>query len=117
MNLKEMNSYIMVCDKKSITAAAESLYISPQALSKTVQKIESELGVDLLIRSNNGVKVTVYGKLFYDGSKKILQEYDSISTKIKHLSLQNRGILSIVSAYGILRYLTPEFINSFIEHY
>ena len=43
MNLKEMNSYIMVCDKKSITAAAESLYISPQALSKTVQKIESEL--------------------------------------------------------------------------
>ena len=117
MNFKEMNYFITVCDKKSITAAAESLYVSPQALSKTIQKIEFELGVDLLIRSNNGVEVTVYGKLFYDGSKKILHEYDSISTKIKQMSLQNKGILSIVSAYGILRYLTPEFINSFIEHY
>lgn len=115
MNLKDINCFIMICQKKSITAASEFLYISPQALSKTIQKMETELGAELLKRSKRGVELTVYGKVFYKGAIKILDEYEDTSSKIKSLTMQNKGIISMASAFGILRYLTPEYVNSFAK--
>ncbi len=117
MNLKDMKYFITICDKKSITAASESLYISPQALSKTIQKLEKNLGVRLLIRSNNGVEMTPYGKILYDSAGNILMEYADMTSRLRNLSLQNQGIIRMASAYGILRFLTPEFVNSFSEKY
>ena len=115
MNLKDMNYFIVVCDKKSITAAAEALFLSPQALSKTIQKMEKEVDAELFIRSNNGVKMTVYGKILYDTAKNILNKYDDMMVKIRSLAMQNKGILRMASAFGILRFLTPEFIKVFAK--
>ena len=82
MNLKDMNCFIVVCDKKSITAAAEILFLSPQALSKTIQKMEKEVDAELFIRSSNGVKMTAYGEILYNSAKNILNEYDDMVAKI-----------------------------------
>ncbi|WP_081654832.1 LysR family transcriptional regulator [Megamonas hypermegale] len=115
MNLKDMNCFIVVCDKKSITAAAEILFLSPQALSKTIQKMEKEVDAELFIRSSNGVKMTAYGEILYNSAKNILNEYDDMVAKIRSLTMQNKGILRMASAFGILRFLTPEFINVFAQ--
>lgn len=115
MNLKDMKYFLTVCDKKSITSASDFLYISPQALSKTIQKLERDLGAQLLIRSSNGVEMTSYGEIFYDSAKKIIREYTDMKTEIHTLASQNHGILKMASAFGILRYLTPEFINTFTQ--
>lgn len=115
MNLKDMNYFVVVCDKKSITAAAEALFLSPQALSKTIQKMEKEVDAELFIRSSNGVKMTAYGKILYDTAKNMLNEYDDMMAKIRSLAMQNKGILRMTSAFGILRFLTPEFVNIFTK--
>lgn len=113
MNLKDMKYFMAVCDKKSITAASDSLFITPQALSKTIQKLEKDVDAKLLIRSNNGVEVTPYGKILYDTAKNMLKEYNDMTAMIHNLKMQNNGIIKMASAYGILRFLTPEFVNSF----
>lgn len=115
MNLKDMKYFLTVCDRKSITSAADFLYISPQALSKDMQKLEKEIGAPLLIRSNNGVHVTPYGEIFYSCAQKMLEDYTDMQTEIQSLVSQNHGILKMASAFGILRYLTPEFVNTFTE--
>lgn len=117
MNLKDMKYFMIVCDKKSITAAAESLFITPQALSKTIQRLERDVDAKLLIRSNNGVELTEYGKILYSTAQNMLGEYRNMLARIRNLKMQNKGMLRMASAYGILRYLTPELVNAFTEKY
>lgn len=115
MNVKDMKNFLTVVDRKSITAASEELFVSPQALSKMIKRMETELGVELLQRSQHGVEPTVYGQLFYKEAQKIVNEYGEMTQEINDLKLQNRGMLRMASAFGILRYLTPEFIHEFTE--
>lgn len=115
MNIKDLKYFQTVCEKASITAAAESLYITPQALSKIMQKLEREVSANLFIRSSNGVAVTSYGQILYASASKILDTYDAMLIEVERLKSHDSGMLKIASAFGILRYLTPDFINVFSD--
>ena len=54
-----------VCQTESINRAAENLYISQPYLSQTLKKIEQQLGVSLLKRSNKGISLTDAGKRIF----------------------------------------------------
>ncbi len=49
-------------ETRSITQAAESLYMTQSALSKRILAMEKELGVELLLRSRQGVRFTPEGE-------------------------------------------------------
>lgn len=61
-----------ICQTKSINHAAENLYISQPYLSQILKKMEQQLGVQLLNRSNKGISVTDAGAEFLDISKQII---------------------------------------------
>lgn len=67
-----------LCDVKNITKASESLYISRQALSSSIKKMEDELGVPLFIRKKEGVALTEYGEMLF----KALADQDAIWQKM-----------------------------------
>lgn len=115
MNVKDVKSFLTIVDRKSISAASEELFISSQALSKMIQRLEQEVGAELLHRSQHGVELTEYGRIFYEWAQKVSVEYESMTREIHELELQNRGLLRMTSAFGILRYLTPEFIHAFTD--
>ena len=50
----------------SVTKAADFLYISQPAVTKSIQKLETELGITLFNRSPKGVTLTENGKIFYN---------------------------------------------------
>lgn len=113
MNLRDMDCFIMVCRKQSISAAAEALFMSPQGVSKAIRRMEEESGAPLLDRATSGVSPTAYGKIFLAAAIKITHEYDDTLKKIADLKAQTNGYLRLVSAFGILRYLSPEFVQGF----
>ncbi|MGN8739951.1 LysR family transcriptional regulator [Bilifractor sp. HCP3S3_D3] len=115
MNLKDMECFIEVCEKKSITAAAEAMFLSPQAVSQTIRRMEEEVGAELLVRSQKGVALNEYGKIFYDHACRIIADYNGMTASISDLKKQEKGFLRLVSAYGVLRLLSPEFIHTFTD--
>ena len=54
----------LVADKRSFTAAAEELAISPPAISKMIKQLESRLGVALLSRTTRSTSLTEAGERF-----------------------------------------------------
>ena len=52
MNLKELEYVVAIADEKSLTKAAERLFITPSALTQQVLRLENELHAPLFIRSN-----------------------------------------------------------------
>ncbi len=62
MNTEHLRYLIEISKTKSMLQASEKLFVSPQALSKAMTNLEAELGMPLLIRSNNGVTLTINGQ-------------------------------------------------------
>lgn len=115
INIKELECFISISECGSITKAAANLYISPQGLSSLVKKIETELEVTLLDRSANGVALNEYGTILLDKAKKIVKTNEELQNEIKNLKRLENGMICMVSAYGVLRRLSPEFIFEFTK--
>jgi DNA-binding transcriptional LysR family regulator len=64
MELKHLTSFIAVAEQLSFVRAADRLYLSQPALTGQIQKLEEELGVQLLTRNRRSVKLTDAGKVF-----------------------------------------------------
>lgn len=58
MDDRDYELILLLNKTKNITHASEELYISQSTLSKRIQAIEKELGVQLLIRSRQGIHFT-----------------------------------------------------------
>ena len=82
MNEEKYNYFIKICELGSITKAAESLYISQPALSKYLNRIESDLEVKLIEREFSPVKLTDAGEIYLKYSKEMLKRYNQMRNDI-----------------------------------
>lgn len=68
-----LNTFIEVADCGSFLKASEKLYISPTAVMKQMNQLEQHIGLPLIIRTNQGVRLTDAGKSIYKDAKAIIQ--------------------------------------------
>lgn len=108
-----MDCFCTITREKSITKASKVLYMSPQGLSKIVKNIENELDAKLMIRTTSGIELTESGRCFYEKAEKILSDYREMKNDILHIEQRYAGEIDLLSAYGILRLLTPACILEF----
>lgn len=94
MKINQLKNFVATVDYSSISKAAEKLYISQPALSRSIQSLEEEMGKDLLVRTNHGVSLTPTGRLLYYYSQSILNE---LSTLERLKSLDVKAIYSKLS--------------------
>ena len=84
MTLSQIQCFLVVADKMSITEAANALYVTQPAVSHRISKLEQELGVELFDRDNSRIALTQAGRRyvafftdFINGLKKIAEETNS----------------------------------------
>jgi len=70
---RHLDCFIMVADLGSFSKAAERLFISPNAVIKQINLLESDLGITLFIRTNRGVNLTEAGKIIYQDARRIIR--------------------------------------------
>ncbi len=73
MELWHLRYFLAVGEALNFTKAAAQLRVAQPALSRQVQDLEEEIGVDLLKRSPRGVTLTAEGKLFLDEVRELLE--------------------------------------------
>lgn len=73
MDTRQIEYMIKIADEKSITRAAEKLYITQSALSQQLQKLETELGVRLFVRSKTDWVPTQEGEVYLENARKMLR--------------------------------------------
>ncbi|WP_323813686.1 LysR family transcriptional regulator [Cellvibrio sp. NN19] len=71
--------------KGSFGAAAEALFKVPSALSYTVQKLESDLGISLFDRSKQKAQLTAAGRLLLEQGRQLLQAANAIEEAVQQL--------------------------------
>lgn len=71
--------------KGSFGAAAEALFKVPSALSYTVQKLESDLGINLFDRTKQRAQLTAAGRLLLEQGRQLLQAASAIEEAVQQL--------------------------------
>ena len=79
---KRLITFIKSADMKSISKAAQELFISSNAANRQILSLEEEWNIKLFNRTSKGVSLTYLGKYLYDYSKKIIQTSDEILNNI-----------------------------------
>jgi DNA-binding transcriptional LysR family regulator len=95
MELRHLRYFVAVAENLNFTRAAALLRIAQPALSRQVQDLEDEIGVDLLTRSTRGVTLTAEGKLFLEETRELLRRVDEAVAKTRALARGEYGELHI----------------------
>src|SRR5213083_1229425 len=87
--------FLAVGEALNFTKAAAQLRVAQPALSRQVQDLEEEIGVDLLKRSPRGVTLTAEGKLFLEEVRELLKRADESVEKVRALARGEYGELHV----------------------
>src|SRR5580765_3307238 len=95
MELRHLRYFLAVGEALNFTKAAAQLRVAQPALSRQVQELEDEIGVDLMKRSPRGVTLTAEGKLFLDEVRELLKRADESVEKVRALARGEYGELDV----------------------
>ena len=116
-NLNLYRVFLAVAETGSISRAAEVLFISQPAVSKSISNLESTLSVHLIDRSSRGARLTEQGKLLYEHLR---PAFDSIRTAEDEIRQGNElgiGELRIGASTSLCRNILLGYLSSFIREY
>lgn len=115
MEFKHIEYFITASRHQSMSQAAESLYISQQALSRCIQNLETELGCRLFNRTVKGSTLTAEGQYLYSQFNPLVESYhQTVDEALAHLSAQPRKI-AFASAPLIFGMLETSILYTYHE--
>jgi DNA-binding transcriptional LysR family regulator len=90
-----LHAFIQVIDAGSFSRAAEKLYLSSTALMKQMNVLEAQVGVQLLIRTNHGIRATNAGISFYHDTKFLLQYSEKAIVRARQAAHKNPYMIRV----------------------
>lgn len=91
----QLDTFLRVADAGSFNKAAEESYITPTAVIKQINLLESSLGVKLFERTHRGLILTKAGKSLYQDTKYIIQYCKDSVTRAKNAMQEDTNIIRI----------------------
>ena len=112
MDLRGLHYFCTVAELQSFSRASQSLRIAQSAISRQVQKLEAQLGVELLLRSGSGVAMTEAGMLLYERATLILRQVEDTRNDVLARSDNPTGELTIGVPPGAGSLLVPPLLRA-----
>ena len=102
----------------NLSKAAKNLHTSQPAISKQIQMLEEELGVDIFLRNGKRiVKITPPGQLIIQTAIRMLRDADNLKKIAQEFSNEAGGTLTIATTHTQARYSLPLVIKRFTARY
>ncbi|WP_053120756.1 LysR family transcriptional regulator [Pseudomonas sp. P1.31] len=111
--LAAIASFIKVVESGSIVGAAKALGVSAAAVSQTINRLETHLGVRLLQRTTRRMALTENGAVYYEKVKRIAEDLESAQSSINREDSELQGRLSIASTSAFGRHVLAPLIAGF----
>ncbi|MBQ4087994.1 MAG: LysR family transcriptional regulator [Clostridia bacterium] len=116
MNTTHLKYFLEVADAANITHAAEKLYISQQALSNQIQKLEKSLGV-MLFERKPALTLTYAGSRLYAYAKEMLEREAALQKELEEIGEGVRGSVTVGISYTRGRVFLPLVLPEFHENF
>jgi DNA-binding transcriptional LysR family regulator len=112
VEMRQLRYFIAVAEELSFTRAAVRLHISQPPVSRSVMLLEEEVGVQLLERTKQFVRLTAAGANFYQEARLILAATETAVSSTQKIAAGQSGKL-VIGFGGTAAYVMPEVISTF----
>lgn len=113
----KLHIFKVVAKTLSFTKAAEQLFISQPAVSKSIRNLETEYKTTLFIRKRNSIALTEDGKAFLQYTNKILAIYTEMETQFLHKNDAFPELFKFGVSTTLSNYIIPKVISKFRMQY
>lgn len=105
MELRQIRHFLAVMEHGNVLRASAAIHLSQPALSKSIQNLESELGVPLLTRGPRGVTPTIYGEVLLRHARLLHNQGEQAVAEIRALQAGSAGHLRLGVANFAITFL------------
>lgn len=112
LNLKRLEHLVVIAQEHSFLKAAQRLHLTPPALTRSIQTLESALGLQLLNRSPEGVSLTDAGLVMVQRATRILGDAQNLKQEAEQL----RGVQTGRVNFGVGVFPAAAFLPAVLIH-
>ena len=98
MDLLQLRYFRVVARREHMTKAAEELSIAQPSLSKTIRRLEKEIGVPLFDRQERSIQLNQFGKAFLEHIEAMFSELEEGQRKVRDMAGLEQGVVSLIAA-------------------
>ena len=113
MTSRELLYVKTIADEKSITRAAQKLYLTQPSLSHCITNIEKQLGTRLFRRTSGGLVLTYAGERYYRMACEVLRIYAAFESEISEEGELLRGRITL----GVTNYLACDLLPRMLPRF
>jgi DNA-binding transcriptional LysR family regulator len=115
MDLSQIRNFVVLAECRSMTAAAERLFVSQSALSRQIKALEEELGVSLFdrVRGSKGLFLTAAGEGILQMSRELLSQAEQIHRLADGLQQGTSGLVRVSAPPASLHYVVIPVLARF----
>lgn len=113
--LKQLESFVSVATKGSLTAAARAEGVAPAIMGRRLDALEERLGVKLLVRTTRRISLTHEGSAFLEDCQRLLADLSNAEASVSAGGVKASGHLRITAPAGFGRRHVAPLVPRFRE--
>ena len=117
MDTKKLDALLLAVERGSLTAAAEEMGYTQSGLTNMMNSLESELGLNLLIRSKSGVRLTAAGEALLPYMRSLHAESRALERAIEDFRQRSVDTLRLGAYSSVARQWLPAVLAEFRKEY
>jgi len=117
INLNQLRAFFLATREKSITKAAESLYVTQPAVTMQIKSLEQDLGVKLFRKYGKSLDLTAAGKVLFSYAEKVFEIVEEMEYVLKGHAASTQGSLTIGTTRSFARHLMPDLLSRFQKRF
>lgn len=111
MDIRELQLFLKLSETLHYTKTSHIMAISPSALSRTIQRMEDQVGQKLFFRDNRGVVLTPAGSRFRDYALSVLEDWQILQNDLSEESRDIKGELTLYSSVTGCYTILPDLLE------
>lgn len=117
MDIRQLRYFVAVANARNFTRAAELLHIAQPPLSRQIQQLEDDVGVQLILRNSRPLRLTEAGRVFYEQALQIINRVDQLKNSTRQIGLNQQRTLSIGFVASTLYGGLPMLVRKLRQHH
>jgi DNA-binding transcriptional LysR family regulator len=117
LNVDALIAFAAVVDAGSFSAAAERLGQTPSGVSRTISRLEAQLGMTLMQRTTRRLDLTEEGEWLLGRSRKVLADLEDTEAELAARRSQPSGLVRLNAASPVLDHLIAPLVPAFLDAY
>lgn len=117
MDITALRLFIALARNLHFGKTSEELHLSPSAVSRGIQRLEDQLGHNLLIRDNRSAELTEAGQVFLEYSLEVVRRWNQLQRDLEGKSDVLHGQLTLFASVTASQSILPGVLAEFRERY